>query len=93
MSLTNVLDNMLDTGWTPSTDERIQNTLSFLRSIPTSESIPALENLITKYQEELELQTNNSSGSGCQEEVIQVHRMAYYATMGVLNRIKTAEPS
>ena len=93
MSLTNVLHNMLDTGWTPSTEERTKNTLDFLRSIPTNESIPALESLIARYKEQLELQTNNITGSGCQEEVIQAYRMPYYAAVAVLDRIKTAETS
>jgi len=71
------LERILDSGWNPTEAERVSKALEYVQRFTRSEAISMIDNLIVKFREQLEFQTKNISGSGCQQDVIDAYCMAY----------------
>ena len=76
------LDNILDSGWNPPKEARVQSALAYLHSLHLTDAeqttlINIMNTLTLKYKTQLEAQTQNLSGSGNQQDFIDAYFLAY----------------
>lgn len=82
------LDGILDNGWNSTKQGRIASALDYVSSLDRNVVIPVLEELKDKYKKQLEFQTKNITGSGCQQDFIDAYLIAYEACIEVIRKLQ-----
>ncbi|MCP4326191.1 MAG: hypothetical protein GY787_31010 [Alteromonadales bacterium] len=83
------IKSILGSGWSSSTEKKVNDTWVYIKNIESEECIKLIENLHSEHLNALTLQTSNSSGSGHQEEVISAYRSNVMACEEVLEKIRS----